>query len=231
MQRIKCRVLDVRPFSDTVYHIRLAAPKGLHFNAGQYLKVVMSEEDKRPFSIASVAGEEVLELHLGAFSPDSWAMQVVEHFQSQPEVELEMADGNAHLREDSKRPLILIAGGTGFSYVRAILRRALTLNPDRHIQVFWGGKTPEALYLHNEMKALDATHANLKYIPVVEELPADFDGQQGLVLDVVKAMNPDLSGFDIYIAGRFEMAAVARDLFLAHGASSDNLFGDAFAFI
>ncbi|ROQ24387.1 NAD(P)H-flavin reductase [Gallaecimonas pentaromativorans] len=231
MQRIKCRVLDVRPFSDTVYHIRLEAPKGLHFEAGQYLKVVLSEEDKRPFSIASMAGEDVLELHLGAFGPDSWAMQVVEYFQSHAEVELEVAAGHAHLREESQRPLILIAGGTGFSYVRAILRRALKLNPDRAIQVFWGGKDPSALYLHQEMLALAAKHPNLAYRPVVEHKPADFDGLQGLVLDKVKEFNPDLSGFDIYIAGRFEMAAVARDLFLAHGAVSDNLFGDAFAFI
>lgn len=231
MQRIQCRVQDVRPFTDTVYHVRLEAPQGVEFAAGQYLKVVLAEDDKRPFSIASLAGEASLELHLGAFGPDSWAMQVVEHFRNNELVELELAAGHAQLREDSTRPLILIAGGTGFSYVRALVRRALALDPARDIQLFWGGKTPDALYLHDEMQALAQQHPSLRYIPVLEDKPAGFAGEQGLVVDLVKDMNPDLSGFDIYIAGRFEMAAVARDLFLAHGAVRENLFGDAYAFI
>ncbi|WKE65560.1 NAD(P)H-flavin reductase [Gallaecimonas kandeliae] len=231
MQRIQCRVQDVRPFTDTVYHVRLKAPKGQAFAAGQYLKVVLSEEDKRPFSIASLADDDFIELHLGAFGADSWAMQVVAHFQSHETVEIELPAGHAQLREDSDRPLILIAGGTGFSYVRALVRRALQMDPLRPIQLYWGGKTPQALYLHEEIKALAALNPNLQYIPVLEDKPAGFPGEEGLVVEVVKDRHPDLSGFDIYIAGRFEMAAVARDLFLAQGAVREHLYGDAFAFI
>ncbi|WP_406665170.1 NAD(P)H-flavin reductase [Gallaecimonas sp. GXIMD1310] len=231
MQQYQCRVQDVRPFTDTVYHIRLVAPQGVQFAAGQYLKVVLSEDDKRPFSIASLAGEPYIELHVGAFGPDSWAMQVVEYFQQHGEVTIELAAGQAQLREGSPRPLLLVAGGTGFSYVRAIVRRALALDAQRAIQVFWGGKTPEALYLHQEMQALADAHPALSYVPVLEDKPADMAGDSGLVIDAVTRHNPNLAEFDIYLAGRFEMAAVARDHFSAHGADRQRLFGDAFAFI
>jgi aquacobalamin reductase/NAD(P)H-flavin reductase len=52
------------------------------------------------------------------------------------------------------------------------------------------------------------------------------------VLTAVLQDYSTLAEHDIYIAGRFEMAKIARDLFCnERGAREDRLFGDAFAFI
>lgn len=62
------------------------------------------------------------------------------------------------LREDEDRPLILIAGGTGFSYVRSILLTALARNPNRDITIYWGGREEKHLYDLSELEALSVNH-------------------------------------------------------------------------
>ena len=109
------------------------------------------------------------------------------------------------LREDSARPIVLIAGGTGFSYARSILLTALAQQPDRDIAI-WGGRELRHLYDLDELNALAVKHPNLKVIPVVEQPAEDWQGRSGTVLTAVMQDYASLSGHDIYIAGRFEMA-------------------------
>lgn len=140
--------------------------------------------------------------------------------------------GEAWLRDDEERPLILIAGGTGFSYVRSILLTALARNPNRDITIYWGGREEKHLYDLSELEALSVNHPNLRVEPVVEQPEADWRGRTGTVLTAVMQDHGTLAEHDIYIAGRFEMAKIARDLFCnERSARADRLFGDAFAFI
>ena len=140
--------------------------------------------------------------------------------------------GEAWLRDDEDRALILIAGGTGFSYVRSILLSALARNPDRDIAIYWGGREAKHLYDLAELEALSIKHPNLRIEPVVEQPEEGWRGRSGTVLTAVLQDYGTLAEHDIYIAGRFEMAKIARDLFCnERGAREDRLFGDAFAFI
>ncbi len=231
MQRISCHIASVTPFSDTVFKVLLKPQSQVEFQAGQYLKVVMSEEDKRPFSIASLAEHDHIELHIGAFGPDSWAMQVIDKLEAQEQIDVELAGGDAYIDHSQQAPVVLVAGGTGFSYTHAILQRLLKVQPQRPVTLFWGAKTPEALYLHQEMMALAAQHGQFNYVPVVEDAPAQWPGEEGLVVEAVVHRLGNLADYHFYIAGRFEMAGVARELFMDHGASRDHIKGDAFAFI
>ena len=143
-----------------------------------------------------------------------------------------MPHGDAWLREDEDRPLILIAGGTGFSYVRSILLTALARNPQREIAIYWGGREEKHLYDLAELEGLTLQHENLRVEAVVEQPEEGWRGRSGTVLTAVMQDYSSLSGHDIYIAGRFEMAKIARDLFCnERGALVDHMFGDAFSFI
>ena len=117
MKAITCQVASLTPLTEYVYKALLKPSQAIDFAAGQYLNFVMSDEDKRPFSIASAPGAELIELQIGAFGSDSYPMQVIEHIKANAEVTIEMPFGGAQLREESERPLLLIAGGTGFSYI------------------------------------------------------------------------------------------------------------------
>ena len=121
MTILSCKVTSVEAITDTVYRVRLLPEADFSFRAGQYLMVVMDDRDKRPFSMASTPDEHgFIELHIGASELNLYAMAVMERILKEREVVVDIPHGEAWLRDDNQRPLVLIAGGTGFSYVRSI---------------------------------------------------------------------------------------------------------------
>lgn len=233
MTTLSCKVTSVDAITDTVYRVRLVPEAAFSFRAGQYLMVVMDERDKRPFSMASTPDQhDYIELHIGASELNLYAMAVMDRILKEREIVIDIPHGEAWLRDDEERPMVLIAGGTGFSYVRSILLTSLAKTPDRDITIYWGGREAKHLYDLSELEALSVTHPNLRVVPVVEQPDEEWRGRSGTVLAAVLQDFGSLSGHDIYIAGRFEMAKIARDLFCnERGAREDRLFGDAFAFI
>ncbi len=233
MTTLSCKVTSVEAITDTVYRVRLVPEADFSFRAGQYLMVVMDERDKRPFSLASTPMEkDIIELHIGASELNLYAMAVMERIQQQREIAVDIPHGEAWLREEGHRPMMLIAGGTGFSYARSILLTALSQQPERHISIYWGGRELQHLYDLDELNALAVRHPNLQVMPVVEQPNAGCTGRSGTVLTAVMQDFCSLAGHDIYIAGRFEMAKIARERFCAdRGALEAQMYGDAFAFI
>lgn len=233
MTILSCKVTSVDAITDTVYRVRLVPEADFSFRAGQYLMVVMDERDKRPFSMASTPDQhDYIELHIGASELNLYAMAVMDRILKDREIVIDIPHGEAWLREDQQRPMILIAGGTGFSYVRSILLTSLAQNPNRDITIYWGGREEKHLYDLSELEALTVQHPNLQIVPVVEQPEEEWRGRSGTVLAAVLQDYGSLAEHDIYIAGRFEMAKIARELFCnERGAREDRLFGDAFAFI
>lgn len=229
MLRIKCEVTLLESYTETVFNVKLKPERKVKFQAGQYLMVVMAEDDKRPFSIASnPSNDDILELHIGASEQNSYAMQVVERLKS-GFIDVELPGGNAALREGSERPLVLIAGGTGFSYTKSILERAVEVSK-RPVSLYWGAREASHLYAASLAQELADAHPQVTFIPVVEVATEQWTGKVGLVHQIVMEDVTDLAACDIYIAGRFEMAGAARTDFAPLGVK-EHLYGDAFEFI
>lgn len=199
--------------------------------------VIMGEKDWRPFSIASspCRHEGELELHIGAAEENAYATEVVKKLQealdTDKSIEIDAPHGDAWLK-DSDRPILLIAGGTGFSYVRSILDHCMSQKLTKPIYLYWGARSDNQLYAFDEMQSLAMQYEHFHFIPVVEAPPTSWNGKVGNVLAAVKADFSDLSAYDIYIAGRFEMAGAAREqLSLERQANRERMFADAFSFI
>lgn len=233
MTILSSKVTSVEAITDTVYRVRLVPEAPFSFKAGQYLMVVMDERDKRPFSLASTPmQQEYIELHIGASELNPYAMAVMDRILKQQIITIDIPYGEAWLRTNSDRPLLLVAGGTGFSYAISILLTALDEQPGRDVSIYWGGRELQHLYDLNKLETISLQYPNLKVIPVVEQPEKDWQGRSGTVLSAVLQDFGTLAKHDIYIAGRFEMAKVARERFCAErGALETHMFGDAFAFI
>lgn len=231
MQKVTCSVDALEEMADTLWYVRLKPEVPVDFLPGQYLLVVMAEDDKRPFSIANTMNDDgVLELHIGATPDNTYAMQVLKRMQDQGQIEVQLPAGKAHLREGSHHPVILMAGGTGFAYTRSILQQMLADGLRQPVFLYWGVRFEEHLYADQEMKAWAAEHKELTYVPVLQN-SEHWQGRTGLVHEAIMEDFPSLSGYDVYIAGRFEMAGVAREAFKEKGIEPDQLFGDAYEFI
>ncbi|MGO1247247.1 MAG: NAD(P)H-flavin reductase [Oceanisphaera sp.] len=232
MQNVTCSVQALEEMADTLWYVRLKPEVPVDFLPGQYLLVVMADDDKRPFSIANTMNDEgIVELHIGATPDNTYAMQVLKRMQDLGEIEVQLPAGKAHLREDAHRPVILMAGGTGFAYTRSILKQLIADDLKQPIFLYWGVRHAEHLYADQEMKAWAEQHAALTYIPVVQSGGDDWQGRTGLVHEAIMEDFVSLSDYDVYIAGRFEMAGVAREAFKEQGIVQEQLFGDAYEFI
>lgn len=203
----------------------------INFLPGQYLNVVMGEEDKRPFSIASSPTNELIELQIGAFGADSYPMQVIERFKENKTVTIEIPLGNAELRTESDRPLLLLAGGTGFSYIKSMFEYLADQKSTREVVVYWGLRDPSACYELAKTTDLINSLESGSFFPVVETPHDDWSGRIGMVHKVVMKDISNLADYDIYIAGRFDMVGAVRDDFVAQGADRNTMYADAFAFI
>lgn len=236
---IQCEVLSVRPLAAHTYQIMLKPQQALMYRAGQYLLAVMGEKDKRPFSIANspLGGRgEKIELHIGAADENPYALEVVKKAQTalmqQSLFEIDAPHGDAWLQDSLPTPRILIAGGTGFSYVHSILEQMILAELNSPIFVYWGARNESQLYQNEAMQTLAAQHTHLTYIPVIEQPDANWQGKVGQVLDAVMDDFISLTAYDIYLAGRFEMAGAAREIFCQErGAQRERIFADAYRFI
>ncbi|MGL1958947.1 MAG: NAD(P)H-flavin reductase [Colwellia sp.] len=243
MKTITCQIKSLTSLTSHVYKVLLKPSEKVEFIAGQYLNFVMSNDDKRPFSIASSPNSDLIELQIGAFVADSYPMQVIERIKASLEknstITIEAPLGNAHLRSTSERPLLLLAGGTGFSYIKSMFEYLAEQKSTRHIVVYWGLREQNACYELEETTAMIAQLPHATFIPVIENInknisenPSDtWQGKTGLVHQAVMHDIPNLAPYDIYLAGRFDMVATIRTDFIKHGALLDHMYADAFAFI
>jgi len=199
----------------------------------------MSDEDKRPFSIASSPNSDLIELQIGAFIADSYPMQVIERIKdslsNSEEITIEIPLGNAQLRTESERPLLLLAGGTGFSYIKSMFEYLAEQQSQRHITVYWGLREEGAIFELEKTIATIGKLAHANFIPVVENINENsatpWQGNTGLVHQAAMNDIANFESYDIYLAGRFEMVGAIRSDFIEHGALLDHMYADAFAYI
>lgn len=232
MQMIQCKVEKIEALTDTILRIVLIPDSPLNFIAGQYLQIVMSENDKRSFSIANAPrADGTIELHIGAEIGNPYTSQVIEQMSKEKRVNVEGGLGDAFLTQPNTQPTILLAGGTGFSYASSILQQLLSNPLKASVRLYWGTRTISDMYAFDELNALAQQHPLFTFIPVVECPEMDWAGKTGWVHQVVLEDIQDLANYQVYVAGRFEMAKAVRDDFTKQGLPITSLFGDAYAFI
>lgn len=235
MTIISCNVDLIEALTPTVNRVLLTPQQPVRFESGQYLQLCLSNEDKRPFSIASMPGQQQLELHIGGAVADQYSGQALAHImqqhQLQQPIQAEVGLGNAHFKVNSDRPIILLAGGTGFSYVYSIAQTIAAAKIDRPVFVYWGVREQNALYHADLMQQWAAKNSKYRFIPVVQHPTDGWQGRTGLLHEAILADFVSLDAYDIYIAGPFAMAGVVRSAFIEQGAHKEHMFADAFAYI
>ncbi|HWV18462.1 MAG TPA: CDP-6-deoxy-delta-3,4-glucoseen reductase [Rhodocyclaceae bacterium] len=230
-----CRVQALERLADDVMLISLKLPvnERLAFRAGQYIEFMLKGGDRRAFSIANAPHDDgFLQVHVRKIAGGRFTSHVFEAMQVKEILRFEGPLGTFHLREESDKPIILLAGGTGFAPIKSIVEHAIHNNIQRPIKLYWGARTRAGLYMHELAQQWASEHAHLEYIPVLSEPgPEDeWSGRTGLVHEAVLEDLADFSPYQVYACGAPGMIDAARDDFCAHGLPADDFFADAFTF-
>lgn len=143
--------------------------------------------------------------------------------------------GTFFLREDSTKPIVLLASGTGFAPIKAIVEHAIFKKISRPMVLYWGARSRKDLYQHDTALALveqaRLADVELRYIPVLSDPKPDdaWTGRTGFVHHAVMADMPDLSQVQVYACGAPIMVDSARsDFTLKCALPEDEFFADSF---
>ncbi len=237
VKKISCLVHSITALSDDTWRVLLAVPAhaGLRFHAGQYLQLVMpdgagsgsgSGTTTRAFSIASAPEQgDQIELHIRAMPSHASALDVVHHLQSRSLVTIELPFGNGRL-PDNDKPLLLIAGGTGFAPMKALIESSIARGENRPLHLYWGGASTSALYWHQALLTLASQQPRLHYTPLLNQPSADWHGATGLPHKLAAKQHPNLSDFEIFVSGSEGMARAVYQDYMARGVSPDQFHCD-----
>lgn len=232
---VSAQILSVDQVSSDVkvVQVRLPAGKKIEFYAGQYLEVLLPEDNNAAFSIASAPRtDRSLELHIRANS-DS---------ESYPFLEAQLSTGNAlklrlpsgtttlHKLEQAQE-IVFIAASTGFSQMKAMVEALIEAQDTRPLHIYWGARTAEDLYLDAQVRQLSHQHPHIHYTPVVSE-QANWQGRSGMVHQAVLEDNnhfkDDVKGKQFVCGGSPAMVYAVFDDFIKAGMAPEQMISDVF---
>ena len=217
-----------------VLKLQLPAADAFQYRAGQYVEFLLRDGDRRSYSMANAphtqAAGPSMELHIRHMPGGKFTDQVFGSMKEKDILRIEGPYGSFYLREDSDKPIVLLASGTGFAPIKAILQHMHHQGIHRPATLYWGGRRPADLYQSAWIEAQLAAMPNLHYVPVISDaLPEDgWTGRTGFVHSAVLQDMPDLSGHEVYACGAPIVVESARRDYLAAGLPEEVFFADSF---
>ena len=174
--------------------------------------------------------QDHLELHVRHYPGGHFSEYAFTGLKEKNLLRIEGPLGTFTLREDSRRPIIMVAGGTGFAPIKSIIEHILYRQLERDVYLYWGARTARDLYLHDLAGHWASEHAHIRYVPVLSEQGRNqgWTGRNGLVHAAVLEDFPDLSGYEVYTCGPPPMVHAVKDTFIQHGLSPEYIYSDSF---
>jgi CDP-4-dehydro-6-deoxyglucose reductase, E3 len=231
---VPCRVKKIGRVSPDVAVVDLRLPynDNMIFAAGQYVDFILKDGRRRSYSIATApaleGGMMDIQLHIRHHVGGAFTDHVFGSLKTGEILRFEGPLGTFYLREESDKPIVFLAGSTGFAPIKAIIEYALRRKVTRPMTLYWGCRSRRDLYLDELPHEWEKAAPNFKYVPVLSEPDADWAGRKGFVHLAVMADFPDLSGHQVYASGSPAMVEAARRDFRSCGLPDDEFFADSF---
>ena len=236
IKKMPVRVASLAKATADVMLMRLQLPAAdvFRYHAGQYVEFLLVGGARRAYSMANAPHTQLtnpgLELHIRHTPGGKFTDHVFGNIKEKEILRIEGPFGSFYLREDSAKPMVLLASGTGFAPIKAIIEHLQFKAITRPAVLYWGGRRPADLYMHDWVLAQVAQMPHLRYVPVVSDaLPEDaWTGRTGFVHQAVLQDLPDLSGHEVYACGAPIVVDSAQTAYTAAGLPADAFFADSF---
>lgn len=236
VKKLPCRVEKLARVADDVMvvELKLPASEAFRFRAGQYVDILLADGQRRSFSIANAPQDNAhLELHVRLIADGRFTGHVFNAMKARDILRFEGPLGSFYLREDNTRPIVMVAGGTGFAPLKGMVEHAIHTGLNRPITLYWGARSATGLYMDALARSWETRLPGFRYIPVISDgLAGDgWTGRRGLVHAAVLADFASLAGCEVYACGAPAMIDAARASFVGErGLADDAFFADAFTF-
>ena len=237
IKKLPVRVAALTRASHDVMQVRLQLPAAdtFRYHAGQYIEFILRDGARRAYSMANAPhtqeGAPGVELHIRHMPGGRFTDHVFNAMKEKEILRVEGPFGSFFLREDSDKPMVFLASGTGFAPIKALIEHMQHKGITRPATLYWGGRRPADLYMDGWIRERLAALPNLRYVPVVSDaMPEDgWAGRTGFVHQAVMEDIADLSGYQVYACGAPIVVDSARAAYSAErGLPPDEFYADAF---
>ena len=215
-----------------ILSLQLPANDRLQYKAGQYVEFLLRDGKRRSYSMATAPHkDEHMSLHIRHLPGGLFTDQVFTTLKERDILRIEGPLGTFFLREESDKPIILLASGTGFAPIKAIAEQLKHAGSKRPVTLYWGGRRPQDLYMNALCQQWEQDLPNFKYVPVVSNAQAEdnWSGRTGFVHRAVMEDFPDLSGHQVYACGApVVVESAQRDFSAECGLPEDEFYADSF---
>jgi CDP-4-dehydro-6-deoxyglucose reductase, E3 len=235
VRTLPCRVEKVeKPAPDVaILSLKLPAQERLQFLAGQYLDILLKDGTRRSYSMANAPHEDgYIQIHVRHIPGGQFSDHVFNDMRDRAILRFEGPHGSFFLREDSDKPIIFMAGGTGFAPIKAVIEHAFFTHIDREMVLYWGCRSLTDLYMAQLPLQWAKEHPNFSFIPVLSDAkPEDnWQGRTGLVHQAILDDFDQLSGYQVYACGAPIMVESGQKAFAERGLPDDEFFADSFTY-
>ena len=214
----------------SVLQLRLPAGQRAKFHAGQYLQIDVGNGTRRCYSIANAPHEsDALTLHIrhvpgGAFSARVPALQQGDL------LHIELPFGAVTLDSASARPIVFVAGGTGFAPVKSLIDDMAKRRIARPITLIWGARQAEGIYLSAAVARWQRQWPDFRFVAALSEdtTQAPDGAFAGRVDEALAAHCRDLAGHEVYACGSPGMVQAVREMARRCGHNTANFHADVF---
>jgi len=238
IKKMPARVATIeRPTADVaILRLQLPAAERLQYLPGQYVEIILKDGRRRSYSMANAPGlVDQIELHVrhtpgGVFTDHVFGAGATQ-MKERDILRFEGPLGTFFLREDSTKPIVMVASGTGFAPIKAMVEYAILKSMDRPITLYWGGRRPHDLYLDELARGWEKALPAFRYIPVVSDAIDEdaWTGRRGFVHRAVMEDFDVLSGHQVYACGApVVVDSARRDFVQERSLPDDEFFADAF---
>jgi propane monooxygenase reductase subunit len=233
VQEGTARVDAIEPLTHDIRRLvlSLGEPAELEFHPGQYVDITIPGADNgahRSFSMANLPSdtgrlEFMIKLYPdGRFSGLLGSGEICEG----TELEITGPYGMFTLRDQSPRRLVFIGGGAGMAPILCLLRSLQERGIERDAVYYYGARTETDLFHREELEALASELPSFRYVPALSD--AEWDGEAGMITDVVERLEEDLKDVDAYVCGPPPMVEAAQGLLMAKGVPESRIYFDKF---
>ena len=232
VRSLPCRVEEINRLNHDVIQIILKIPgaQSLQYLAGQYIDLEHSDFEPRAFSIANApVNSNLIELHVRLVKDGLFTNFIFSTLSEKTILRIEGPKGDFFLREESDKPVVLIAGGTGFGPIKAIVEHLLAIGSQREVHIYWGVRAEEDIYSHLPSEWADKFE-NIRFVPVLSEANGPWQGERGFVHETVMQNFADLSDYEVYACGPPVMVRAVATGCLENGLSKKSFYSDAFEY-
>ncbi len=227
------KISRINIINNCIYQVFLnPAVHGINYTAGQYLFIKTNDGEQRPFSIANAPAEDgVIELHIRYAEEIPYSQQLIKQLQMGNYLQLSEAAGHTVFHPEINDAIIFLAGGTGIAPCKAIIEQLLKTNDKHDINIYWGVKNNQELYLVDLLNEWQTHYSHFNFIPVLSEPDMQsWHDRTGLVHHAIIQDYVNMSHLQVYAFGPFDMVFQARDDFIKQGLNTERMFADAFDF-